>query len=807
MGEPEDREAAQREPDSGDRTDSLKARIAEYERWVRLLDGQIRLLERERQKLAAIVNHADAGFLVFDSSLRVVWANDFCGNRLRSGAAPANVAGAPCNRVLCGLDEICSSCPAALSFQTRSVAHHEVALDVEGHVRHLYATAMPILSPIGTVDQAMVMVQDVSGLEVLRRSEEALRESEGRLRLLMEQMPAVMWSTDVDLRVTSSVGAALAGLSLRPNELVGKTLYEYFGTTDPDFPSLDAHLRAVAGESLSFETVWAGRSFQAHVDALRDSSGKIIGSVGAAFDVTERKQAEEAKRDSDARKGAVMRTALDAIVAIDQDGRVTEFNPAAEAMFGYGRDEVLGKDMGELIVPPALREKHAAGMKRYLQSGRSDMLGRRVEMSALRRDGTEFPVEIAVTRVPIDGPPSFMGYVRDLSDRKRAETALREREEQLRQSQRLEAVGTLAGGIAHDFNNLLTCILGYAELVRKDAKPGDKNHRAADFIEKAARRGADLTQQLLGFARKGKNQEIPVELNAMIAEVIGLLSRTIDKNIRIVCRPEAERLFTSGDPGQLQQMLLNLALNARDAMPDGGELTFSAEISVVTPQEAAARLGMVPGRYVVLSVRDTGCGIPEEVRGRIFEPFFTTKEQGKGTGMGLAMSYGIVKSHGGFIYADSQVGRGTTLRVYLPLREVPAEREDDAPGAAARNGMGRILVVDDEEMVRSLAADYLSDLGYEVITAEDGQQAVERFADLKGEIDLVLVDLVMPRMGGRDCYRALKKMNPEVKTILSTGYGSNTLAQELLDEGMLGFIPKPYELLHLAEVVSRVLKR
>jgi CheY-like chemotaxis protein len=218
-------------------------------------------------------------------------------------------------------------------------------------------------------------------------------------------------------------------------------------------------------------------------------------------------------------------------------------------------------------------------------------------------------------------------------------------------------------------------------------------------------------------------------------------------------------------------------------------------------------LGMVPGPYHLLSVADTGCGIPEDVRQRIFEPFFTTKEQGKGTGMGLAMAYGIVKSHGGFIYAESEVGRGTVMRVYLPGCEAPEHRAEAVSGTARRNGMGRILVVDDEEMVRSLAADFLQELGYEVVTAVDGQHAVERFRELRGDIDLVLVDLVMPRMGGRDCFHALKKMKPEVKTILSTGYGSNTLAQELLDEGMLGFIPKPYELAHLAEVVSEVLKR
>jgi PAS domain S-box-containing protein len=797
-----------REPklEEGETTESVGTRIADYERWVRLLDGQIRVLERERQKLAAVVNHADAGFLVFDPDLRVVWANDFFATRLFTGHDRGGVLGAPCHQVVCGKERTCESCPAGVAFRSTSVAHHETTLEMEGQVRHTYVTAMPILSPAGGVDQAMVMVQDVSNLEVLRRSEEALRESEGRLRLIMEQTPALMWSTDLDLRITSSVGAALAGLNLRPNELVGTLLTDYLGTSDPEFPPLAVHLRAIAGESVYHEVEWGGRVFQNHLEPLRDATGRIIGSVGAGFDVTETRRAEAAQRESEARKGALLNTAIDAIVTIDHEGRITEWNPAAEGMFGYGRDEVLGREMAELIIPHAMRERHRSGMTRYLRTGESTTLGRRLELTALRRDGVEFPVELHIARIPVAGPASFMGYIRDISDRKRAEAALRESEEQLRQSQKLEAIGTLAGGVAHDFNNLLTCILGYSDLLMKGAKPGDKVHRASEVIEKAARRGAELTQQLLGFARTGKNQDIPVDLDATIAEVTGLLNRTIDKSIRIVHRTGADRPFTSGDPGQLQQMILNLALNARDAMPTGGDLTFSTA-AVVLDEAASAPHGLAPGSYVVVSVGDTGCGIPAEVKSRIFEPFFTTKEQGKGTGMGLAMAYGIVKSHGGSIRVETEVGHGTSVSIYLPKRDAPVSQGDLAGRSDARSGMGRILVVDDEEMVRSLAADYLSDLGYEVITAADGQQAIERFQDLRGEVDLVLVDLVMPRMGGRDCFRALKKLSPEIKTILSTGYGSNSLAQELLDEGMLGFIPKPYELRQLAEVVSKVLKR
>ena len=654
----------------------LRRQVEHYERWARLLDGQIRVLERERQKLSAVVNHADAGFLVFDAALQVVWASDFFASRLSAGAHPAKLTRRGCHEVLCRRDVACDTCPAAIPFGTRAVAHRELKLTIDGSERTIYATAMPILSPGGQVDQTMVMVQDVSDLEVLR--------------------------------------------------------------------------------------------------------------------------------DSEARKDAVLRTALDAVITMSHDGAITEFNPAAEAMFGYERHEVLGRPLAELIIPERFREAHRQGLARLISSGESKVMGRRIEIAALRRDGTEFPVEIAIARIPLVGNPTFTGYIRDLTERRQAEAKLRESEEQLRQSHKMEAIGTLAGGVAHDFNNILTAILGYAVLLKRGLDSRETAERAADVIEKAAQRGAALTRQLLGFARKGKNQTIPVDLAATIREVLELLSRTLDKNIRITQVEDGPRLFVSGDPAQLQQVILNLAVNARDAMPDGGELAFRIE-SVKLDQEASRRCpGTTPGEHVRLTIKDTGCGISDDVMARIFEPFFTTKERGKGTGMGLAMVYGIVENHGGGIRVESRVGHGTTFEIYLP-RSSGAPLETAAAAETGVRGAGRILVVDDEEAVREVTADLLKDLGYDVATCVDGVDAVEYYTRHADEIDLILVDLVMPRMGGRECFRALKELNPDVRAVLCTGYGFNIAAQELLDEGILDFISKPFEPGRLSSVVSRSL--
>jgi PAS domain S-box-containing protein len=784
---------------------ALRQKLDEYERLVRLLDTQVHVLERERQKLAAVVGHGDVGFVVLDASARVVWTNEFFARRMKTSGGPASHVGHFCHEALCRKDRACDACPAAAAFSSETTAHCELKVDVDGELRILYTTAIPILSPKGTVDQLMVMAQDVSDLEVLRSSESMLRDSESRMRMLVEQMPAVMWSTDRELRFTSSVGSALANIGLKPNEVVGRTLFEYFGTEDRACEPIAAHLRAVAGSSVTYEMSWAGRNFETYVEPLYGQGGEIVGSVGLALDVTERRSAEDARTQSEARKNAILVAALDAIVIMDHEGCIAEFNPAAEKMFGYARADVLGQPLSEVIIPPELRPAHKAGFSRFLKTGEGPVLGRRIESVAVRKDGTEFPVELAITRIPLPGPPSFAGHIRDLTDRRQAEAEIRERDEQLRQSQRMEAIGTLAGGVAHDFNNILTAILGYTGMLKRTAPGLEGVAKAADVMEKAAKRGAMLTQQLLGFARKGKNESAAVDLSQIVEEVLGLLQRTIEKNIVIHRSSTHPQVVVVGDPGQLQQVVLNLAINARDAMPSGGELRLETSIVTLSEDDCRKRSGTSPGRYARLAVVDSGCGIPEDVLGRIFEPFFTTKELGKGTGMGLAMVYGIIQNHGGAISVKSQVDRGTTFEVLLPHAAEMAVAEPPRRVEQPMEGSGRVLIVDDEDGVREVAADLLSSLGYDVTTAADGLAAVERFRELSHEVDVVLLDLAMPGMDGRECFHALKAIDPTVRAILCTGYGFNVAAQQLLDEGMLAVIAKPYELSRLSDAVAQAI--
>ena len=490
----------------------------------------------------------------------------------------------------------------------------------------------------------------------------------------------------------------------------------------------------------------------------------------------------------------MLSTATDGMRVIDGEFSVLRVNSALAAMTGLSSDEALGRKCYEGFPGPMCHTPQCPVVR--ILSGEA-----RVEckVEKLRRDGSRVPCILTSTPVR-SAEGELIGIAenfRDIGDRRRLE-------EQLWQAQKMGAIGTLAGGVAHDFNNLLTGILGHANLISLAAEPGSPFHHASLVIEEAAERAAQLTGQLLGFARKGKQRNVPVDLRTTIRQVVGLLRRTIDRNIVIEQLLDDGDRYTLGDPSQVQQVFLNLAINARDAMPDGGRLTFATGLSDLD-EAPAGELGARAGRYVVVSVTDTGCGIPEGIIDRIFEPFFTTKDQGKGTGMGLAMVYGIVRNHGGAVRARRGPAAGTVFEVFLPCDEQPHEPDAGRREEPAIRGSGRILVVDDEQVVLEVAASMLARLGYDVVTAASGFEAVEIYSRSPGSFDLVMLDMVMPGMGGMDCYRALARINPGVKTVLSTGYSIELDPQTASTIGKAGLVQKPYRLRDLSVAVASAL--
>jgi nitrogen-specific signal transduction histidine kinase len=392
----------------------------------------------------------------------------------------------------------------------------------------------------------------------------------------------------------------------------------------------------------------------------------------------------------------------------------------------------------------------------------------------------------------------------DISERKKAEEERAQLLEQLFHTQKMTAIGTLAGGIAHDFNNLLGVILGYASLVRRRLPPEDALQEPVRVMELSAQRAAELTRQLLQFARQQTRQVEHLDIAEVVGYVLKVVSETFDRRIQVKACLAPELPCIEGDPGQLELAILNLCINARDAMPQGGTLTVETLVVALGGEDAPVPVHCVPGEYVRIAIRDTGVGIKPELLQRIFEPFFTTKEPGKGSGLGLATVYAIVNGYGGFVRAASQVGHGSEFTVYLPVlsRNVqPSVREQPQ---LVEQGTGTVLVVDDEPFMLTFAEEALQELGYEVLTAENGTRACEIYAQHAGEIDCVLLDMVMPGMSGFETQQALCAINPHVKVALVSGYSDGAEADRARESGAATFLGKPYTVETLAQVLKTV---
>jgi two-component system cell cycle sensor histidine kinase/response regulator CckA len=525
---------------------------------------------------------------------------------------------------------------------------------------------------------------------------------------------------------------------------------------------------------------------------IYNEDGRLRWVDGLILDITDRKRSDVALHLTQ----FTVDRGSESIYWMGPDGRLIYVNDRTCEALGYSREELLSMRIQEINpeFPPERWLQHWGELrKRPIFSA---------ESTHRAKDGHLIPVEITANYIEFGGKEYNCVYARDITDRKRAQEESRRLQAQLIRAQKMEAMGLLAGGIAHDFNNLLTGILGYASLLSLKEGVAPEVSKAAGIIQRSAERASQLTAQLLGFAEQGKNLNVPVELGRVIAFVTGVLERTQDPRIRIVTSVSHEGGCVPGDPSQLDQVVMNLAINACDAMPNGGQLKITTETVTLDEAFCRERGWMSPGKYLLLAVSDTGVGISAENLERIFDPFFTTKTQGKGTGLGLSMVFGIVKNHGGCVDVRSEAGAGSVFRIFLPESHEDVLKAKETMDDALPRGRGRILLVDDQEPVREVAKDMLETLGYEVITAADGLEGVSRYRDLWRKIDLVILDMVMPNMSGGDCFRRMKEINPKARVVLSSGYSMDGSIQEVMNEGILAFIQKPYRLEELSRVVG-----
>jgi signal transduction histidine kinase/ActR/RegA family two-component response regulator len=423
-----------------------------------------------------------------------------------------------------------------------------------------------------------------------------------------------------------------------------------------------------------------------------------------------------------------------------------------------------------------------------------------------KKDGTIIDVEITSHPLSFAGRGAELVLANDITERKRAEEALHHSEAQLRQALKMEAVGKLAGGVAHDFNNLLTAINGYSEMCLRRLKPADPIYRHVEEIHKAGERASVLTRQLLAFSRKQILQPQVMDLNQIVVELSKMLQRLIGEDVDLMMGLEANLGKIKADPNQIEQVLMNLSVNARDAMPKGGKLTIGTSNVHLNEDFADRHLAVPPGDYVMLAVSDTGCGMDETTQARIFEPFFTTKEVGKGTGLGLATVYGIVKQSGGSVWVYSEVGHGTTFKVYFPCVQGAAEKHEAiSEEPELLEGVETILLVEDEEVVRQMAMEILQECGYRVLQSPDGHAALRLVQQHPGEIHLMLTDVVMPRMSGRELAEQMTRLRADMKVLYMSGYTDDAIVHHgVLDEGM-AFIGKPFTMDALARKVRETL--
>jgi two-component system, cell cycle sensor histidine kinase and response regulator CckA len=646
-------------------------------------------------------------------------------------------------------------------------------------------------------DPGKGVIGAIADVSERRRAEEALRESEEKYR-------ATFNNAAVGIDLVDNLGRFLE---------VNDTLQAFLGYTQPELRNLtildvtypgdvarsaQSHEELMRGEIRKYRlekrylrkdgsVVWADTS----VSAIRDNAGQHRATVGVIVDITQRRRSDQIRN----RLATAVEQASETIEITDTEGTIIYVNPAFERTTGYSRKEAMGNNP-RMLKSGQHDDRFYKRMWDTITAG-NVWTGHLVNR---KKDGTLFEEEVTISPIK-DKTEQIVNYVavkRDVTK----EIAL---QTQLLHAQKMEAIGTLAGGIAHDFNNLLQVTLGYSELLLQEKEPGDQEYADLQKIFQAARSGAELVQRMLTFSRKVEPKPVPLNLNRQITQVEKLLRRTIPKMIDIRMDLSDDLTKINADPAQMEQVLMNLAVNARDAISESGKLTLATRNVALDEEYCRVHVGVSPGEYVMLQVSDTGHGMNRETIEHIFEPFYTTKELGRGTGLGLAIVYGIVKQHGGHITCESEVGKGTNFSVYLPAIEPQLEPEVERNGEFPAFGTETILLVDDEEFVRDLGERILCKGGYTVLTAADGRDACLLYRQKRGKIALVILDLIMPEMGGQECLRELLKIDPEVKVLIASGYPAGTSAGETIESGAKGFVDKPFRVKEFLRLVRKVL--
>ncbi len=631
-----------------------------------------------------------------------------------------------------------------------------------------------------------------------KQAMKALQKSEERHRIYFENVSDVIFSIGPDFRIVDISPSVERVLGYSPEEMIGKPVRDLY-VLEPD--SLEKAFlnikKVLSGERTpvsryEFISKDGTRRFGEVSASPLTREGKVVATVSVARDITERKIIEDALKQSKEQYRIVLEANPDPVVVYDMEGNVIYFNKAFSNVFGWELEECIGRKMDVFV--PADAWPETTMMIDKVVSG-ENFSG--IETRRFTKEGRTIPVSISgsIYRDENGNPKGSVINLRDISEQKELEI-------QLQQAQKMEAIGTLAGGIAHDFNNLLMGIQGCTSLIALDTDTHHPNFEYLNRIENYIRNATSLTKQLLGFARKGKYEIKATDINDIVNKSSEMFGRT-KKEITIHKQCQPEIWTVEVDQFQIEQVLLNLYVNAWQAMSGTGELFLQTENIILNDKDAKPH-GIPSGRYVKISVTDTGTGIEENIQHRIFDPFFTTKEISRGTGLGLASAYGIIKNHGGIINSTSKKGQGATFNIFLPASEKKIFKEKMIQKEILK-GSETVLLIDDEDIIIDVGRDLLEKLGYEVLTAKGGMEALEIFKTNGKNIDIIILDMVMPEMGGGDTYEKLRDMDPDVKVLLSSGYSIDGEASKILSQGCDGFIQKPFDIKSLSLEIRKIL--
>ncbi len=751
------------------------------------------LLQFSDDRCRKLVELAEEGVWLLDRNEHTLWVNPEMATML--GCTAAQMQGAP----FCDFQPL--PLPGRRRQQLPPLSATRQQCEIRMHHRDglelwMSAVIYPILDAKGAADGRVILCSNITAR---KRAERALRESERRYHDLFANAPVGIYRTTADGLISMANLALVRMLGYNSFEdLTGRGLEG--GGCGPI--SQREGFRAEIerdGEARGVESIWKRRDgsilfVRENARVARDLDGNILYFEGTVEDITERKIALEKMEESEGRLRSLIANAPYGIFQCDpQLQRFADVNPALVQMLGFASaQELISADIANDIFASDEECKAFARQCRLEERAEADVTWR-------RRDNRQFSVRLRGRRSQLpDGSTYLEIYAEDIS--RRAEL-----EQQLRQAQKMEAIGNLAGGIAHDFNNLLMIISSYTQMMEEDLPPGDPMRQYTQQVLSASERSSALIQQLLAFSRKQILSPRILDLNVVVEETAKMVQRLIGEDIQLALATQKPLQFLRADPDQITQVLLNLCVNARDAMPRGGKLTIGTSSITVTPAQSEDLPGLAPGIYSVLSVADNGLGMASEVQSRIFEPFFTTKPLGKGTGLGLSMVYGIVQQSGGHIRVESELDTGTTFRIYFPA--VPEETKAAEPlEEAALIGHGEtVLVAEDEDSLRDSIVAYLRQHGYTVLSACDGEEALRLAGEHDGPIHLLLTDVVMPRLEGAELAAALERVRPEMITLFISGYTDQRLLMRLPENPRPRVLQKPIKLRNLLNTIGEVM--